>query len=114
MSTGLAECQVSAPGGICNGCGKDSDCERGDSHTYTCTVGAGSCNQDCNASDPCPSGLRCVGGVCRLTPCSSGSPCASPYVCDGGFCRRATCTVGDGTCADGSCIGGYCVNDLEP
>ncbi|PIY78986.1 MAG: hypothetical protein COY81_04980, partial [Candidatus Pacebacteria bacterium CG_4_10_14_0_8_um_filter_43_12] len=35
-----------------------------------------SCNQSCDTSRSCQSGLTCTGGVCRSPQCSSDSSCA--------------------------------------
>jgi hypothetical protein len=93
-------CTVSAPGGICAGCG--GSCPLG--LAYECLMG--SCVRTCYTDDDCPWGLRCSGGaLCALISCS-GPTCPAPFTCQGGFCRRPPCSGGcpvGWTCRDTTC-----------
>ena len=104
-----ATCSMAAPGGICMGCGQDSDC--GNPLEYECTA-VGSCRRYCNTDEDCPLGLECSANqYCKLINCSSG--CPAPYVCGGSFCNRPECASTSPQCPDGmSCgQGDYCVED---
>jgi hypothetical protein len=95
-----ASCNRQAPGGICLGCGGDSDCG-----ALSCYVGA--CVRDCTRDSDCNLGMRCgSAGRCITRPC----PCPAPYVCGGsGTCVRPSC---DGStpcpsplvCSSGICM----------
>lgn len=103
-----ATCSMAAPGGICMGCGQDSDC--GNPLEFECYSGA--CRRYCTDDEDCPSGLECSANLyCKLISCSSG--CPAPYVCGGNFCNRPTCAATTPQCPDGmSCgQGDYCVED---
>ena len=80
-------CNQSAPGGICNGCGNESQCGA----DFTCFVGA--CVRDCTVDDDCSAGKRCTPGTgrCVLRSCAV-SACPAPYTCgDTNFCERPVC-----------------------
>jgi hypothetical protein len=86
-------CTVTAPGGICAGCG--ASCPLG--LAYDCLMG--SCVRTCASDDECPWGLRCSGSaLCALISCS-GPTCPEPFTCQGGYCRRPPCS--------GGCPGGW-------
>jgi hypothetical protein len=101
---GSLTCTVSAPGGICAGCG--GTCPLG--LAYECY--AASCVRGCAVDDDCPAGLRCAAATrCALIACSAtdaGTGCPDPFTCQGGFCRRPLCSGG---CPGGwICRGTYC------
>jgi hypothetical protein len=90
---GLSSCTVTAPGGVCNGCGTDDDCPTG----TTCGQ-VGACVRDCNTDAECSVGKRCnQNGQCVIRQCSVSVQCPAPYVCGGSLCQRPACGVG-GTC----------------
>lgn len=91
---GLSSCNVSAPGGVCNGCGSDNDCPTG-----TSCGQVGACVRDCVNDGDCSAGKRCLtgSGVCAIRQCSAQSPCPAPYVCVGTLCQRPPCGSG-GSC----------------
>jgi hypothetical protein len=104
-----AECSMSAPGGICMGCGSATDC--GNPLEFECT-GVGSCRAYCTSDEDCPWGLRCTAtNTCALISCTSS--CPSPYVCTSGYCRRPACSTTPPTCPTGmSCgQGNICVEN---
>lgn len=93
-------CTQSAPGGICNGCGVEADCDT----DFSCFVGA--CVRDCQNDTECSAGKRCTPGTgrCILRNCS-GTPCPAPYTCgDSNFCERPACG------ANNSCTMGFTCN----
>jgi hypothetical protein len=100
-----ADCNRSAPGGICLGCGTDSDCPDG----TACLVGA--CVRSCDATTPCHVGFECrSSGRCALRSCSATAPCPVPYVCGtGGRCERPACGPATGCAAPLLCDRGVCV-----
>ena len=105
----MASCSMSAPGGICLGCGSATDC--GNPLEFECT-GAGSCRAFCEGDEDCPWGLRCgSNGACQLISCSSS--CPTPYVCSGGLCRRPQCSSTPPACPTGMACGqeSYCVEN---
>jgi hypothetical protein len=102
-----AYCTMSAPGGICGGCGTASDC--GNPFEFECNI---SCRRLCVDDEDCPLGKQCSStGYCNLISCSAS--CPDPYVCSGGFCRRPQCASATPQCPTGmSCgQGDYCVED---
>jgi hypothetical protein len=101
-----AACSMSAPGGICLGCGSDSDC--GNPLEFECF--ASTCRRICANDEDCPEGLRCAANkYCNLVSCSA--TCAPPYVCSNGFCRRPQCAGTPPVCPTGMTCGqdNYCV-----
>jgi hypothetical protein len=91
---GLSSCTVTAPGGVCNGCGTDNDCPTG----TTCGE-FGACVRDCTTDAQCSAGKECrpSSGLCAIRQCSV-QPCPYPYVCNGiNQCARPACGTG-GTC----------------
>lgn len=104
----MASCTMSAPGGICMGCGTDSDC--GNPLEFECYNGA--CRRYCVENEDCPLGKQCSSnGYCNLISCSAG--CPAPYECGGNFCNRPQCASTSPECPAGmSCgQGDYCVED---
>ena len=100
---GAMTCNMSAPGGICSGCGT---C-KGWLECY-----AGSCVRDCYHDGECNAGFRCSStDRCVLRACDAATPCPAPYTCGAsGFCARPTCPAG--SCPPPLiCTGGWC---LEP
>ncbi len=80
-------CTMTAPGGLCAGCGTADDCP--DPLAFECFMGT--CQRICIEDTDCPAGYECKSvGRCGLIACSSA--CPPPYVCDGGFCRRPACS----------------------
>lgn len=104
---GEMSCNMSAPGGLCTGCGQASDCP--DPLFAECYVGT--CQRICNVDDDCPLGLKCFtpGHRCQFTRCEDG--CTAPYVCEDSFCRRPKCATQDPKCPAGMVCGNknYCV-----
>lgn len=103
-----AACSMSAPGGICLGCGQDSDC--GNPLDFECYAAA--CRRYCAGDEDCPLGMECSANLyCKLMNCSSS--CPPPYVCHGGLCRRPECSSASPQCPDGMSCGqdDYCVED---
>ncbi|MFO0682742.1 MAG: hypothetical protein U0234_11850 [Sandaracinus sp.] len=52
----------------------------------------------CSVSNPCPTGLTCVGGVCEGATCTSDRQCTSDEHCENGSCvpgQRVCLTHGD-------------------
>jgi hypothetical protein len=76
----------------------------------------GYCVAFCRADEDCPSGLRCLDGVClppdviERPPMRPGSCAADPTVCASGeYCAPSLCCLpsgGDACCADIDCSGG--------
>lgn len=104
------QCRVNAPGGLCFGCGGDSEC--GDPKKFACYMGT--CNVRCIKDTDCPSGLHCTGtGRCGLNSC--GADCPAPYTCSDGsnFCNRQMCGTGKPPCPTGTSCGSddYCIEN---
>ena len=101
-----ATCNRSAPGGICLGCGNDTDCPDG----TECFV-ASCVRTDCETDLDCNAGFTCssVTGRCRQNrSCTDDAECG-PYDCDAtGVCVRWACPEGTcpGTfvCVDALCV----------
>lgn len=101
---GQSTCTVTAPGGVCNGCGSINDCPSGtDCGTF------GACTRDCTVDADCGGALRCTGnGLCAIRSCSASNPCPAPYLCGtSNLCQRPTC--GSGCPAPFTCVGTVCV-----
>lgn len=104
----MANCSMSAPGGICLGCGTDSDC--GNPLEFECYTTT--CRRFCVDDEDCPLGKQCSSnGYCNLISCSAS--CPAPYVCGSGFCRRPQCASTTPQCPTGMTCGqgDYCVED---
>lgn len=100
---GASTCTATAPGGVCNGCGSDTDCPSG----TTCGNFA-ACVRDCQRDADCGGALRCTTmGLCAIRTCSATTACPAPYVCSGTLCQRPSC---DGGCPSAmTCSGSVCV-----
>lgn len=100
---GTSTCTATAPGGVCNGCGSDTDCPAG----TTCGNFA-ACVRDCQRDADCGGALRCTSmGLCAIRTCSATTACPAPYVCSGTLCQRPSC---DGGCPSSmTCSGTVCV-----
>lgn len=104
----MATCSMSAPGGICLGCGSDSDC--GNPLEFECFASA--CRRLCADNEDCPHGMECsLTQYCRLISCSTS--CPDPYICEGDLCRRPECSTVPPACPTGMSCGqeNYCVED---
>lgn len=105
---GISSCSVTAPGGVCNGCGSDTDCPTG----TTCGQ-AGACVRDCTTDAQCSAGKRCnTQGLCVLRACSAQVLCPAPYDCSGNFCRRPACGPGNTCPGTMTCAAGVCIEPL--
>lgn len=102
---GQSRCSVTAPGGLCNGCGGAADCPLGTTCSQTAV-----CVRGCTRDADCGTGMQCtVQGICGFRSCSSTSACA-PYTCSSGLCRRPTCSATTSCPAPLNCVdGGVCV-----
>ncbi len=81
-------CNPEAVGGICLGCGTDSDCPIG----AVCGV-AGACAFECESDGDCPNGTCYTAqGLCGQRRCSVDGDCPSGTAClEGGLCGRVSC-----------------------
>ena len=104
-----ANCQQTAPGGVCLGCGSDDHCPS----NATCTM-FGACAIDCNDDGDCPPGAQCgTQGLCRITRCQN-DVCPIPlFGCnDANLCSRIDCGADPTVCpAMTTCTNGLCVED---
>jgi hypothetical protein len=98
-------CAREAPGGICNGCGSDSDCPG----SAECVMAV--CRQPCRAETDCPAGMTCgSGNLCIIQSCQRGQ-CPDPrFGCtERGLCQRIACD-GPEVCPEGTlCQAEVCV-----
>lgn len=98
---GTLTCNMSAPGGICSGCGV---CP-GWLECYS-----GFCVRECYNDGECNAGFRCSStDRCALRACDATTPCPAPYACGtNGYCARPTCPTGSCPppliCTNGLCI----------
>jgi hypothetical protein len=93
-------CTMTAPGGLCAGCGTADDCP--DPLAFECFMGT--CQRTCSEDTDCPAGYECKSvGRCGLIACSGS--CPPPYVCSGGFCRRPACSGTPPECPAGMTCG---------
>ncbi len=105
-SSGLAECRVCLSGE----CATEADCPPNTSQCadYRTAV---TCRADgtIDLRTPCPSGGRCVSGVCRSAGSVTASACSASADCLGGSClcgADGADTAAD--CSAASLTGGYC------
>lgn len=70
------------------------------------------CANNCDASNPCPTGQQCTAGSCKHAPGADGQPCSGTQacgaglVCAGSSATDATCHRTCSTTAANSCPGG--------
>lgn len=94
-------CNTTAPGGVCWGCKKNSDCPTG----TTCATDVEGCVRGCSSDADCSAGLRCIEGEClaRICPCPAGYACGMDNRCERPRCSGGTCPDGF-ECRAGTCM----------
>lgn len=94
-------CNERVPGGVCLGCGSDTDCP---GSTECGPFGA--CAEPCSSDPECGPGRECTRRGCAIARCRENADCG-PYRCDDGLCARWPCSA---TCPTGfSCQNSVCV-----
>jgi hypothetical protein len=96
-------------------CNLNSDCQG----ELVCLFGV--CHEQCEHSDDCPAGERCLVGdkplrVCSLETegsCAFHSDCPTPLICSGDDVCRVQCAA-DRDCVRGQrCVSGSCADESE-